>query len=141
LSIKIYYEKEDFRLKGCRKFLKILKAVIESERKIEGDLCLIFTNDKKIRELNVKYLNHNYFTDVISFDNSDENSISGEIYVSVDTVKINALNYNVSFNEEIIRVLVHGILHLCGYSDDNIRNKRRMRELEDVWIFKYLELK
>ena len=107
------------------------------ENRIPGDLNFIFTGDENLLEINRKFLNHNYYTDVIAFDYSEGKEISGEIYISMDTVRKNAYNYNVSFESEILRVMLHGTFHLCGYDDKSEEQKAEMRMREDKWINEY----
>ncbi len=105
---------------------------------IPGDLNFIITNDESLKEINRKFLNHDYYTDVISFRYSKGNIIDGEVYISKDTVKSNAKNYKVSYKKEMLRVIVHGILHLCGFDDKTKFQKQRMRKMEDYWLNEYL---
>jgi probable rRNA maturation factor len=140
LSIKIFYDEMDFRLKGWSQVKKIIEKVISEEGKNSGDLYFILTDDKTVRKINVEFLNHNYYTDVISFNNSWDDEISGEIYMSIDTIKRNAVNYNVSLKEELVRVLIHGVLHLCGYEDKNDIEKSEMTKREDHWLDVYNSL-
>jgi len=137
LNIKIFYDNVNFRLKESIKIRKLLEKVIKSENKSTDDLVFIFTNDEKIREINKEFIKHNWFTDVIAFDYCENKNIRGEIYISVDTVKLNARNYKVSLKSEILRVMIHGILHLCGYEDETKRKKLIMKDKEDLWIKKY----
>jgi probable rRNA maturation factor len=134
LSIKIFYDEINFRVKDWRKIKGLIEKVISEENKISGDLNFIITDDVLLKEINIEFLKHNYLTDVISFNDSKENKISGEIYVSLNTVKANAINYNVSLSEELIRVFVHGVLHLCGYDDNESSKKEEMRRTENYWL-------
>lgn len=104
---------------------------------IPGDLNFIFTNNKSIKEINLEFLKHNRYTDVIAFDYSDDKIINGEIYISVETVRGNATNYKVSLEDEMLRVMIHGTLHLCGYKDKLSGQRSRMRDMENKWLKEY----
>jgi rRNA maturation RNase YbeY len=123
LSIKIYYDKIKFRIRRTGEIKKFLEKVITDEKKSPGDLKFIFTNDEAEIEINRKFLRHDFYTDIISFDYSSGNFINGEIYISVDTLRKNASKYNVSINEEVLRLMIHGVLHLCGYRDNSSQQK------------------
>jgi probable rRNA maturation factor len=125
LSIKIYYDKVKFRIHKTREIKKFLEKVIKDDRKVLGDLKFIFTDDKTELEINKQFLGHNYYTDVISFNYSERNKVNGEIYISAETLKENSLVYSTGIKEELLRVMIHGVLHLCGYSD----NSKESREL------------
>jgi probable rRNA maturation factor len=134
LSIRIYYDEIDFRLKGWRKIQRIVREVIVKEKKISGDLRFIITDDESLKKINVEFLEHDYYTDVITFNYNEGDVINGEVYISLDRVRENAQNYNVSLKSELSRVLVHGVLHLVGYDDKTAKGRKEMRGLEDYWI-------
>jgi len=138
LSIKIFYDEVEFRLKGAGKIRKFLEKVILGEDKVPGDLNFIFTGDERLLEINIKFLGHDYYTDVISFVNSEEEiEISGEIYISIDTVGRNSEIYGVKRDEEVLRVMVHGILHLCGYTDTTDEERNKMFWRQEILLEEY----
>ena len=128
--ISFNYE-TDFELHNESDFSKWISAVILSENKKEGEINYIFCDDDYLLEINQQYLEHDTLTDIISFDYSVGNEINGDIFVSVERVKENASDYKVTFDEEIQRVLVHGILHYCGYKDKTEADELVMRAKEE----------
>lgn len=111
-----------------------INAIISSEKKQLGEINYIFCDDEYLHKINVQYLNHDTLTDIISFDYSENNLISGDIFISVERVKENALEYNVSFIEELKRVIAHGVLHYCGYKDKSDSDAELMRKKENEKI-------
>lgn len=107
-----------------------IKAVAHEYGKIVGEIAYIFCNDAKILEINRQYLNHDYYTDIITFDYTEEQKISGDIFISLDTVKTNAEKYKSTYEEELYRVIIHGILHLCGI-DDKGTGQRKIMEIAE----------
>ena len=137
-KIKIFYD-TSYRFHGWLKFKKLVAELVKSEGKTVGEINFIITSDNYLLTINKEFLNHNYFTDVISFNYNSENNISGEIYISEDTVRKNSSEYNVPVNNEMLRVMLHGILHLAGYNDETETEKQEMRHLEDKWITFFFE--
>lgn len=134
MNIKIFYDNVNFRLKDSIKIKKLINKVIRNENKHSDDLIFIFTNDERILKINEEFLKHTWFTDVIAFDYCGGKNIKGEVYISIDTVRNNANNYKVSLKLEVLRVMIHGTLHLCGYLDNTEELKGKMRKVEDGWI-------
>jgi probable rRNA maturation factor len=134
LSIRIFYDNTSFRVKGWKKLKSIIVRVIGKENRVSGDLSFIITDDSTIRKINVQFLEHDYDTDVITFNYNEHNFVNGEVYISLDTVKVNAANYNVSLNRELSRVIIHGVLHLVGFDDKTKEQKAVMRGMEDLWL-------
>ncbi len=136
MSVVIFYDNISYRLKKSRRALEIIKEVIKKESKIPGDLYFIITSDEEMLKINKEFLHRDTLTDVIAFDYSEGNKINGDIYISKETVKRNAYNYKVSLREEILRVMIHGTLHLCGYDDISKEEKNIMRKKENKWLEK-----
>ncbi len=108
-----------------------IQRVAALHGKTAGDIAYLFCDDAKILEVNRQYLQHDYYTDIITFDYSTGKVISGDIYISVDTVETNALHYKCDVAKELHRVIIHGILHLCGYDDTKPELQLQMSELEN----------
>jgi rRNA maturation RNase YbeY len=108
--------------------------VIQSESKKEGDINYVFCDDDYLVGINLQYLNHNTLTDIISFDYSVGNELHGDIFISIQRVRENAIEFDVAFEEELKRVIVHGVLHYCGYKDKSAKDKKEMRLKEDEKI-------
>jgi probable rRNA maturation factor len=139
LKILIFYDDISYRCRSAKKIKKLIDNIVTSEKFVPGEINIIITTDEKLIKINRQFLKHNYNTDVISFSYNCESLINGEVYISLDTVKKNSINYKVSLSNELLRVIIHGILHLCGYEDDNEMKKGIMREKEDMWISAFYE--
>ena len=131
--ISFNYETE-FQLDNETRYEEWLSAVIVSEGKKEGEISYIFCDDDYLLEINKQYLDHDTLTDIISFDYTMGNEISGDIFISVERVKDNAVDFNVSFEEELRRVMAHGVLHYCGYKDKTEADEQLMRTKEEEKI-------
>ena len=136
MKIRIFYDQVKFRLKDSKQILDIIEKVIRTEKMYPDDLIFIITVDKEIRRINKEFLNHDYYTDVIAFDYNEGNILRGEVYISLETVKRNSIRYKVSLREELIRVMIHGTLHLCGYNDENDCEREIMFQKGESWILK-----
>lgn len=108
-----------------------IKDIASKHGKTIGEIAYVFCDDAKILEVNRQYLGHDYYTDIITFDYCEDDKLSGDIFISLDTVKSNSATYGTDYYDELTRVIIHGILHLCGYKDKSDDESRAMRALED----------
>ncbi|MEW6469073.1 MAG: rRNA maturation RNase YbeY [Bacteroidota bacterium] len=127
-------ERPRFILKQKSSIAKWIQAVIRKEKGRPGNIHFIFCSDKFLLKLNKEYLNHTTLTDIITFDYSEGKTLNGEIYVSVDRVNDNAAKFDTSFENELHRVMIHGILHLCGYKDKTKKEKAEIRKKEEACL-------
>ncbi|MDN3595914.1 rRNA maturation RNase YbeY [Zunongwangia endophytica] len=125
-----FYSENDFSLGDEETYKSWLSRVISSEEKRLGEISYIFCDDEYLLDINQRFLNHDTYTDIISFDDSLGNLLNGDIYISTERVKENAEEYNEEFATELKRVLVHGVLHYCGYKDKSEEDAAQMREKE-----------
>lgn len=121
----------DFKLENETIYSDWISKVISSENRDEGEINYIFCDDDYLIELNQQYLDHDTLTDVISFDYSEGNELHGDVFISIERVRENAADFKVAFDEELKRVLVHGILHYCGYKDKSEEEEKLMRQKEE----------
>jgi rRNA maturation RNase YbeY len=117
-------------------FVLSLTSLVKEEGKLLGDVYVIFVSDDYLLEINQSYLNHDYYTDIITFDYCEQNVISGDLFISVDRVRENADVFNVDFGTELHRVIIHGVLHLCGYKDKTEDDEEVMRKMENKYLNK-----
>ncbi len=134
MTIKVFYDEIKFRLKGSGKIKRFLEKVILAEKMVPGDLNFVFTSDETLLDINIRFLGHDYYTDVIAFDYNSDNRVNGEVYISVDTVGRNAASFGVKRDEEVARVMIHGTLHLCGYKDGTRDEKERMHRKQELYV-------
>lgn len=132
--VRYYTEDVDFVFKNKTLNNLWLKTVAESEIRKLGNINIIFCSDNYILDVNMKYLSHDYFTDIITFDYCEGSVLSGDLFISVDSVRENSVFYGTEFNDELNRVIVHGVLHLIGYDDHTDDDIAVMRSKEDYYL-------
>ena len=141
--VRYYNDQTTYRLRDKRKVAAWLKEVAREEGYALGDVTYIFFSSEVHRKMNIDFIGHDYFTDVITFDYSDlkgEGVVSGDIFIDVDTVKDNARIYGATPRREMLRVVVHGLLHLCGQKDKTPRAEKQMHRKEDKYLALYKEM-
>ena len=140
--VRYYNDSTTYRLRDKRKIAAWLKRVAHEEGYSLGDVNYIFCSSEVHRKMNIDFIGHDYFTDIITFDYSDlkgEGVVSGDIFIDVDTVADNARIYGATKRDEMLRVVVHGVLHLCGQKDKTPRAEKQMHRKEDKYIAIYKE--
>lgn len=136
-TIYFFKEKVRFRLSGQEALRSWIGKAVWSEKYKLVTINYIFCSDKYLLQMNKEYLQHDYFTDIITFDNSTEKkTVEGDIFISVDSVKRNAKTFGTTFEDELHRVMIHGVLHLLGYKDKTAKDKAVMRRMENAWLLK-----
>lgn len=130
----ISYFAEEIKMPAIKKrtISQWIKTVAASYGKTVGEISYIFCNDNRILDVNRQYLQHDYYTDIITFDYTENNRISGDIFISLDTVKSNAEQYGQTFENELHRIIIHGILHLCGIKDKGEKERSEMTRCENL---------
>ncbi len=134
IMVSYFFEDTNFKFNRRRLTSQWLKFTAESEIKRIGQVNIIFCSDNYILDINQKYLQHDYFTDIITFDYCEGKTLSGDLFISVDTVRENAIFYGTEFDDELNRVIVHGLLHLIGYDDHSEEDQKTMRSKEDYYL-------
>lgn len=138
-NIKFFNSKVSIRLRNSKRIKRLVAKIFEREKCKIRSISVVFCSDNELLVLNKAYLGHDYYTDVITFLLSKPNEeIIGEIYISVDRVKENAKTEKVRVESEIYRVIIHGVLHLCGYKDKSQKDKSLMRNMEDFYLDKLI---
>lgn len=135
MPIQYFYEEVDFKISNEKHLTEWISSVVHSYNFNIQEVNFIFCSDEYLLEINKQHLNHDYFTDIITFDNSEQSGlIESDVFISVDRIKENAQNLSVEFTQELHRVMIHGILHLVGFGDKSAEEKRVMREKEDACL-------
>jgi len=136
--VPIYFHKEDasIALKKIKVIKRWLEDVVSFYNKEMGVINVIFCSDDFLLKINKEYLNHNYLTDIITFNFCEKNEISGDLFISIDRVKDFSKTNKLTFVNELHRVIVHGVLHLCGFNDKSTKEKQKMRKLENFFLEK-----
>lgn len=134
--ISFFLADVSYQLRNRRLLREWLLKAIGKEGYSPGEINIILCSDEYLHKLNVQYLGHNFYTDIITFDTSAKKMLSGELYISLDRVRENAMTIRCSTSEELHRVMIHGVLHLCGYKDKDCRSKKKMSEREDYYLNK-----
>jgi len=135
-KVYFFFNKPVFVLKRRKELKMKIEDIFKEEGKILGTLNYIFCSDKELLKINRQYLNHDYYTDIVTFDLSENQFTCGEVYISIDRVRDNANSLNVSIISELLRVIIHGALHLCGYIDKTATDKKLMRRMENQYLTK-----
>tara|TARA_R110001592_G_C13181791_1_gene751011 strand:+ start:5928 stop:6347 length:420 start_codon:yes stop_codon:yes gene_type:complete len=133
-SISFFSEDIDFEFTNENSCISWLENAIKNEGKIAGELSFVFCDDEYLYKINLEYLNHDTFTDIITFDYTEANIIAGDIFISIERVKENATTFNCLFENELSRVIIHGVLHLMGYKDKTEEESTLMRAKEDFYL-------
>jgi rRNA maturation RNase YbeY len=139
MSVKFYTEDVSSPKFRRRDIAVWVREVILLEGKVCGVIAFVFCSDSYLLEVNQKFLNHDYFTDIITFDYVENDVISGDIFISTERVLENSVAYGVSFEDELLRVMIHGVLHLIGYKDKAARDKEKMTEKENFYLDVYYQ--
>lgn len=137
MNIEFYNEDVELPHLDTERVKKWLLFVANKHKKEIGEISYIFCSDSYLLEVNRQYLSHDYLTDIITFDYTEGNSVSGDVFISAERVADNAIDFNVSYDEELLRVLSHGLLHLIGFNDKNESDQEVMTEQEDASILDY----
>lgn len=136
MAVSFIVQDISFAFRDRRKVAQWLRGVCEAEGKKLGTVSVVFCSDSALLEMNRRFLSHDYYTDIITFNYNEGDVVSGDLCISVDTVRANAATYCARFLDELHRVIVHGVLHLLGYDDHSAEEKRVMRSKEDSYLLR-----
>lgn len=132
--VSYFFQDTDFSFRDRRRTNQWLRIAAESEIRRLGEISVIFCSDNYILDINQKYLGHDYFTDIITFDYCEGDRLSGDLFISVDSVRENSIEFGTEFKDELNRVIIHGLLHLVGYDDHTDADVKIMRSKEDYYL-------
>jgi rRNA maturation RNase YbeY len=134
LKVNFHYDIAKFRLRDSRQIKKNISRIVSDAGMRGGVADIIITSDDKVYEINSEFLGHDYYTDIITFDYNSGKTVNAEIYISAERVRDNAGKFGVTYDSEMKRVIFHGFLHLCGYDDSTAEQKRKMSEMEEMYL-------
>ena len=132
--ISYYFQDTDFKFRDRRRTNEWLKLAAESEIRRIGYMSIIFCSDNYVIDINQKYHQHDYFTDIITFDYCEGDRLSGDLFISVDSVRENSVEFGTEFKDELNRVIIHGLLHLVGYDDHTEKDIKLMRSKDNYYL-------
>ncbi len=136
-KVCFFFEKKGFTLQRRTQLKQFIEFVFKREKTGLNSVNYIFCSDKRILEINRQFLQHDYYTDIITFELSESGPVEAEVYISIDRVRDNAKNLGFSFKSELHRVIFHGVLHLCGYGDKDPEQEEKIRKMENLYINQY----
>jgi probable rRNA maturation factor len=140
MAVYLFFRKNNISLTHRSELKKFIPQIFKKERKKLKDLTYVFCSDEQLLEINRNHLKHDFYTDIITFNLSEQpNEITGEVYISIDRVKENATLFANTIKEELLKVIFHGTLHLCGYNDKTKADSHIMRQKENFYVSAYLK--
>jgi len=140
MSVQFFFLHESFNLRKRKALKSFIEFLFSNEQKVPGEISYVFCSDEFLLNVNRDFLNHDFYTDIITFDmSSNKKIINGDIYISIERVKENAKKFSVSIDKELHRVIFHGALHLCNYKDKSNKDKIKMRSMEDKYMKMYFK--
>ena len=134
MKVNFHYDIAKFRLRDSRQIKKNISRIVSDAGMRGGVADIIITSDDKVYEINSEFLGHDYYTDIITFDYNSGKTVNAEIYISAERVRENAAKFGVTYDSEMKRVIFHGFLHLCGYDDSTAEQKKKMSEMEEMYL-------
>jgi rRNA maturation RNase YbeY len=133
-SIQFFSEDLDYSIRQKNLLRQWISSCIKHEKQSPGNINIVFCSDEYLHKMNIDYLNHDTLTDIITFDNSQDDEISGDLFISLERVRENAKQFSKKLSDELHRVIIHGVLHLCGYGDKTKSEEAKMREMENIYL-------